>query len=998
LYSVSSGFLTNIKDANILKKGRVVIGSTTLDESYIVYFKIDESFGSGNRPAIGGVAAAKLTLELINTGTLPGIVGQTIKPAVAIDVNGTFEWVELGVFYPEQNDVKLNPDGLSYTIECFDILGKLDRQDYATTISFPATLSSFLSDITTNYSLTFETQTLPSVSITTKPTGTVRQVLGEVASLISRNVTLSRSSASNIGKLKFVFTNSTSFIIDGNSYYDLTLLSENSISISKLVLEGQDLYSGTSSGYTLSFANSQVTTQAELDTVYNRFFPFEYTPFTLSSYGFPHLETGDLISVIDNDNTTRTLLICGHSFLYDGGFESALIAEIANDTEYSSSADGGSSIVNTVTNTVNRATELITGNKGGYITTVLNNDGKPEQLVISDTADYKTATRVWRWNQSGLGYSSTGYNGSYDLAMTSDGQIVADFIKTGKLSTADWDNNILPANEGKIDLYSGQFLSTTNFTNEYKEEISIGQVDALGNQSIDLSSKDDGRSISSTTNITSFSLTGCTGTSGTNTLTVSGSGLGLCRVGYTVSGTGIPAGTTITSNSIIDIELSNNFTSNLTNATLTVGVPTSNTYKVVQVNFSNINTIPYPDYSRISIENLNEVLNGENVAFLATTSSIYISVVYGSSAVPNTSGLGKIYAVKQKMELIAYQNSYSIDFFPQLSEKGGNGYLSYFTDNDPLTPSGEVYLYGDSLLDLNSSDVIKIGSINGTEITSGTLKIGNTVINTSGGISQTGTPALLNISPYGVLYLGRSTNNANFAVQIFKGDGSTTTTHFLSGQGNSYIVANSTGNLGVGLTNPSEKLDVSGNARATRFISTQATGTAPFTVASTTLVTNLNADLLDGLNAANTSGSIPINNGTLNTNLNAQFLSGYGHAGIAGSKFLTLYAGPAATTSVTSYTDVAPTIFLWENEYSFNGRTVYFEVIYSTPAIISGNFRLSTSGGTAITTLSPTATTSATRVRSTAITLTDGTTYKVQISSGTSGQTVSLHSARIIIL
>lgn len=517
MYSVSSGFLTNIKDANILKKGRVIIGSTTLDESYIVYFKIDESFGSGNRPAVGGVAAAKLTLELINTGTLPTIVGQSIKPAVAIDVNGSYEWVELGVFYPEQNDVKLNPDGLSYTIECFDILAKLDRQEYATSISFPATLSSFLSDISTNYSLTFETQTLPSVSITNKPSGTVRQVLGEVASLISRNITLSRSSAANIGKLKFVFSNSTSFSIDGNSYYDLTLLSENSISISKLVLEGQDLYSGTSSGYTLSFSNSQVTTQAELDTVYNRFFPFEYTPFILSSYGFPHLETGDLISITDNENVTRTLLICGHSFLYDGGFESALFAEIANDTEYSSSADGGSSIVNTVNTTVNRATELITGNKGGYVTTVLNNDGKPEELVISDTADYKTASRVWRWNQNGLGYSSTGYNGSYDLAMTSDGQIVADFIKTGKLSTANWDVGQFETPDSKIDIYKGVVVSTTQYANGINDngdpilggqsELLVGQRvynnEVFGAQSIEFSELTNKSKILSASTLTS---------------------------------------------------------------------------------------------------------------------------------------------------------------------------------------------------------------------------------------------------------------------------------------------------------------------------------------------------------------------------------------------------------------------------------------------------------------------------------------------------------------
>jgi hypothetical protein len=58
------------------------------------------------------------------------------------------------------------------------------------------------------------------------------------------------------------------------------------------------------------------------------------------------------------------------------------------------------------------------------------------------------------------------------------------------------------------------------------------------------------------------------------------------------------------------------------------------------------------------------------------------------------------------------------------------------------------------------------------------------------------------------------------------------------------------GNVGIATTTPSEKLEVAGNAKATTFISTQATGTAPLTVASTTAVTNLNADLLDGNHAS----------------------------------------------------------------------------------------------------------------------------------------------------
>lgn len=82
-----------------------------------------------------------------------------------------------------------------------------------------------------------------------------------------------------------------------------------------------------------------------------------------------------------------------------------------------------------------RASELITGNLGGYVVIHdSNGDGEPDEILIMDTPSINTSTKIWRWNASGLGYSSTGYDGTYGLAMTSDGEIVADFITTGTLN------------------------------------------------------------------------------------------------------------------------------------------------------------------------------------------------------------------------------------------------------------------------------------------------------------------------------------------------------------------------------------------------------------------------------------------------------------------------------------------------------------------------------------------------------------------------------------
>lgn len=54
-------------------------------------------------------------------------------------------------------------------------------------------------------------------------------------------------------------------------------------------------------------------------------------------------------------------------------------------------------------------------------------------IYLMDTTEPSTAQNVWKWSLGGLGYSSTGINGTYDVAITQDGHIVADFITVGTI-------------------------------------------------------------------------------------------------------------------------------------------------------------------------------------------------------------------------------------------------------------------------------------------------------------------------------------------------------------------------------------------------------------------------------------------------------------------------------------------------------------------------------------------------------------------------------------
>lgn len=74
--------------------------------------------------------------------------------------------------------------------------------------------------------------------------------------------------------------------------------------------------------------------------------------------------------------------------------------------------------------------QLIHSATNGHVVTTAD-----EQLIM-DTADKKTARKLWRWNLNGLGYSKTGYNGTYETAITMDGQIVGERLIGGSVDAS----------------------------------------------------------------------------------------------------------------------------------------------------------------------------------------------------------------------------------------------------------------------------------------------------------------------------------------------------------------------------------------------------------------------------------------------------------------------------------------------------------------------------------------------------------------------------------
>lgn len=81
--------------------------------------------------------------------------------------------------------------------------------------------------------------------------------------------------------------------------------------------------------------------------------------------------------------------------------------------------------------TIKEQTDLINSlNKKGYVYIDEN------EILILDQLPKEKAKNVWRFGLGGIGFSSNGYEGPFQTAITMDGKINADFIKAGTMSTA----------------------------------------------------------------------------------------------------------------------------------------------------------------------------------------------------------------------------------------------------------------------------------------------------------------------------------------------------------------------------------------------------------------------------------------------------------------------------------------------------------------------------------------------------------------------------------
>lgn len=176
---------------------------------------------------------------------------------------------------------------------------------------------------------------------------------------------------------------------------------------------------------------------------------------------FERVELGDTIKVefaaMGVSSTARCVKTVYNTLLerYDnvelGEVKKGLADTISSQTSSIIDISKNSGVSSAVKAAIMAASEAITGQKGGSVILHDTRGGnKPNELLFLDNDDISLAQKVWRFNLSGFGYSSNGYEGPFTTAITRDGSIVADFITTGSMDAARITAGILQSKDGRF--------------------------------------------------------------------------------------------------------------------------------------------------------------------------------------------------------------------------------------------------------------------------------------------------------------------------------------------------------------------------------------------------------------------------------------------------------------------------------------------------------------------------------------------------------------------
>ena len=416
---------------------KLVIGGNTITDVKLLTYSSDWS----GDITIGQVVSSYISATI----PTPSFSLTSANVSHSMGIGDPVEWVAIGQYTVDKNSIRTRQGYTSFS--AFDKLHDTVNT-YTANAAYAETVQGLCNDVCAQIGITSigSLGNIGAVAVEKESLNgyTLRDVLGFVAAICGKNAYVNASN-----QLELRWFSSTSYTAD-NTRANVPYIGEGNCTIGRLICQGADGTYTYGSGEGIYFTCPLVTQDNQasiLSYLYGLLAGFSYRKADVDiQYGNFCLQSGDIITVTTT-GSSLTIPIMSNSFSYDGGLSSAVSAYgvsdysgTANNAEHSLSNRRVQQLMETkrtitgLQADIAYASALITGATGGVMRINMGGNGKPAELLILDTGDIATAQRVFRLNENGLGYSDTGYNGSYDTAITYDGLIVADRIAGNKIS------------------------------------------------------------------------------------------------------------------------------------------------------------------------------------------------------------------------------------------------------------------------------------------------------------------------------------------------------------------------------------------------------------------------------------------------------------------------------------------------------------------------------------------------------------------------------------
>ena len=339
-YQVSNSFKENCKSNFATnRQGKIHVVEDNIDivgENYdgqLVDFSVEDNCYVNDK-FIGTTVAKKITVNILNPNNSINLENKEIQAFAGI--NG--EYVPFGNFIIQKPDNEEVKEKTSFT--GYDYMVKFN-DTYVDENTYPISLVNYLSNLCQQVGIELGSTIFPNYNymVLGNPftnNEDCRTVLSNIAQLAGGFARIGRDNKLYIVTLKKEENVDNIEEIDGNNYFDDFAKNNqfgevNSLEIGLSSIEGEvstrkDNNSILTNGETKIIINdnyfliNEEEREKVIDNIWNSLKGLKYLPFKTKYYGYPYLDSGDIIYIKDINDNGYISYVFNHTFTFNGSF------------------------------------------------------------------------------------------------------------------------------------------------------------------------------------------------------------------------------------------------------------------------------------------------------------------------------------------------------------------------------------------------------------------------------------------------------------------------------------------------------------------------------------------------------------------------------------------------------------------------------------------------------------------------------------------------------